>query len=334
MKKAGLLITLIVCGLWLSAPPLYGPLIYRPGEGWVYEPPGETGSWRRDRAKDQYEVAVDAFEAGQYKIALRAARRTVTQWPLSDYAPDAQYLVGRCYEALGRYDKAFNEYQKLVEKYPKFKDYDEVVRRQFEIANRFVAGERFWLWGLFPLYRSMDKTAEMFVKVIANAPESHFAPLAYMNIAVARERQKDYALAAESYSRVIERYPQNKIASADSLYREALAWHKQSLSSEYDQSAASKAIECFTDFSILFPNDPRARKVQETIWQLREEQAKGALKIAQFYEKRRKWIAARIYYNEVIVKAPNSEYANIARKKLEALRPLIENSPNQQTIAK
>src|SRR3974377_2099960 len=87
------------------------PLIYRPGEGWTYEPVGGEGKWVQPRAKDQLEVAQAAFDKKAYSLALKAARRVVLVWPLSDYAPRAQYLVARCYEATGKEDKAFKAYQ-------------------------------------------------------------------------------------------------------------------------------------------------------------------------------------------------------------------------------
>src|SRR5436190_17921523 len=83
------------------------PLIYKPGEGWVYEKPGETGSWQRTRAKDQLEVAQQAFDTHDFRLAMKAAQRTVRVWPLSDYAPQAQYLIGRCHEAEGHEQLAF-----------------------------------------------------------------------------------------------------------------------------------------------------------------------------------------------------------------------------------
>src|SRR5436190_23883278 len=74
------------------------PLVYRPGEGWVYESVGGS-KWVRLRAKDQLDVAQSTFDNKDYSTAFKAARRTARVWPLSDYAPKAQYLVGRCYEA-------------------------------------------------------------------------------------------------------------------------------------------------------------------------------------------------------------------------------------------
>src|SRR5258706_2165984 len=127
-------IQVLLIGVFLLALPVRSPapLIYRPGEGWTYEPVGGTAKWQMPRAKDQLDVAQAAFDKQAYSLALKAARRVVRVWPLSDYAPQAQYLAGRCLEALGNDEKAFTEYQKLLEKHPKTANYDEILRRQFE----------------------------------------------------------------------------------------------------------------------------------------------------------------------------------------------------------
>src|SRR5207247_220748 len=78
------------------------PVVFTPGEGVSYEPYGTTVKWRRNNAKDQLEVAQKAFDKKDYTLALRAAQRTVKEWPDSDYTPQAQYLVGRCYEAAAK----------------------------------------------------------------------------------------------------------------------------------------------------------------------------------------------------------------------------------------
>jgi hypothetical protein len=43
------------------------------------------------------------------------------------------------------------------------------VKRQFIIANRFLAGQWFKLWGYIPFFPSMDKTSEMYAKIIGKA---------------------------------------------------------------------------------------------------------------------------------------------------------------------
>src|SRR3954467_5784118 len=113
MRCRCLRLSLCVSALLLLAINTPAPLVYRAGEGWSYEPVG-GGKWTRTRAKDQLEVAQQAFDAKNYGMGLKAARRTVKVWPLSDYAPQAQYLVGRCLEAEKKDEDAFKAYQALL----------------------------------------------------------------------------------------------------------------------------------------------------------------------------------------------------------------------------
>jgi len=303
------------------------PLIYRPGEGWTYESAGGGGKWQRSRAKDQLDVAQEAFDKKDYGTALKAARRVVRVWPLSDYAPQGQYLVARCYEATGKDEKAFLEYQKVIEKQPKISNYEEIVERQFTIANKYLAGKWFKLWGYIPIFSSMDKTSGMYEKIVKNGPYSDVAPKAQMNIGAAREKQSNYALAAKAYETAADRYHDRPQVAADALFRQAMAYNKQAQTAEYDQSTAGQAISTFTDFMTLYPNDPRVGQAQKIIATLKTEQARGSFQIAKFYEKYKRWNGALVYYNEVIILDPNSSYAAPARKRIEELKKQTQNQP-------
>ncbi|MBI4326660.1 MAG: outer membrane protein assembly factor BamD [Chloroflexi bacterium] len=295
------------------------PLIYRAGEGWTYEPVG-GGKWQRTRAKDQLEVAQAAFDKKDYSVALKAARRTVKVWPLSDYAPQAQYVLGRCYEAKGQDEKAFKEYQRVLEKYPKIDNADEILQRQYAIANRFLAGQWFKLWGYIPFFPSMDKTSQMYEKLIKNGPYSEVAPQAQMNIGAAREKQSDFPEAVKAYEKAADRYHDYTNVAADALYKAGLAYNKQAKTAEYDQNVAGQAIATFTDFMTLYPQDPRVPEAQKIIASLKTEQARGSFAIAEFYAKKKRWDGALVYYNEVLIKDPNSKYAEEAKRRIEAIK--------------
>lgn len=299
------------------------PLVYVPGEGWYYETPGEASKWQRARAKDQLDVAEQAFSSRDYKITLRAAHRVVKIWPLSDYAPRAEYLIGRALEATGKDEAAFNAYQAIVDKFPRSDKYNEVLWRQYEIASRFLGGEWFRLWGYIPLYPSMDNTAKMFDKIVNNGPYSDVAPHAQLRIGAAREKQKDYDDAVKAYETAADRYHDQPVIAADALYREGVSWQKQAATAEYDQSTAGKAIEAYTDFSTLYPDDKRVTEAQAAIAKLKAVQVRGNYMIAQFYESSRRWAGAVVYYNAVLQLDPNSAYAPLARARIEALKPRL-----------
>jgi outer membrane protein assembly factor BamD len=319
MNRYVRLLLLIACvaAFPLSAP---APLIYRPGEGWTYEPVGGgEGPWRQARAKDQLDVAQAAFDKKAYGLALKAASRVVHVWPLSDYAPQAQYLVGRCYEADGKDEKAFKEYQKILEKYPKFPDYDGVLAHQYEIANLHLAGKWFRLWGYIP-YPSLEKTADMYEKVVKNGPYSQIGPEAQLKIGSAREKQANYPLAVKAYETAADRYNDRPKIAAEALYHEGLAYDKQARKADYDQSTAGSAIDTFSDFMARFPNDHRVPETQKIIASLKTEQARGSFQTAKFYEKYHLWTGALVYYNEVLVQAPDSPYAGESRQRIDVLK--------------
>jgi outer membrane protein assembly factor BamD len=302
------------------------PLIYTPGEGWTYEPVGREGKWRRATAKDQLEVAQAAFNQQDYSLTLKAARRVVSVFPLSDYAPEAQYLVGRCYEAQHNDEKAFAEYQKVLEKYPKSEKLKEVLLRQYEIALRFLHGQWFKLWGYIPMFPSMDRTAGMFEKIVKGGPYSDVAPHAQLRIGAAREKQKHYPEAAKAYERAADRYHDRPVIAADAMYRAGISYQKQAATAEYDQSAAGKAITTFTDFITLYPDDRRATEAQHVIASLKNEQARGNFAIAMFYTRYNKWNGALVYYNEVLVQDPNSPYAAEARKRIDEIKKRMQSA--------
>jgi outer membrane protein assembly factor BamD len=319
-----LLIILFVMAIPFRSP---APLIYTPGEGWVYEPVGGEGKWRQTRAKDQLEVAQAAFDKKAYGLALKAARRVVKVWPLSDYAPQAQYLIGRCFEAKGDDERAFKEYQKLLEKHPKTIGYEETLKRQYAIADKFLAGKWFKLWSYIPFFPSMDKTAGMYEKIVRNGPYSDIAPQAQLKVGAAREKQHNFPMAVKAYELAADRYHDRSQVAADALFRAGQAYHKQAETAEYDQSTAGQAIATFTDFMTLFPDDSRVPEAQKIINSLKTEQARGSFEIARFYEKKSKWAAAKTYYNDVVnltLSDPNSTYGAEARKRIDTLNQRIQ----------
>lgn len=301
------------------------PIIFTPGEGWHYESVEGGGSWTRNRAKDQLEVAQAAFDRKDYSLAQKAAKRTVTHWPLADYAFEAQYLLARCYEQRGKDEKAFKAYQKMVEQYPKLTNYNEVVHRQYAIANRFLGGEWFKLWDVLPFFPSMDKTIKLYEQIIKNGPYSDVAPPSQLNIAAAYEKKRalfltvpDYPAAAKAYERAADRYADQKWGT-EALYNAGISYTKQAKRAEYDQSIAGQAIATFTDFTTLHPDDARNPEANKLIDSLKTEQARGSFEIAVYYEKKRRWQGAKIYYNDVLQKGPESKYAEAARMRIDEI---------------
>ena len=333
MNRRFVSLLLLVAGAMLVPFRAPAPFYYTPGEGWYYEPYGEKANWQRPRAKEQLDVAEEAFTNKEYNVTLHAAHRIVRVWPLSDYAPRAEYLIGRCLETSGKDEAAFNAYQAIIQKYPRSESYEDVLWRQYEIADRFLGGEFFRLWGTIPLYRSMDETAKLFSTIVTNGPYSDVAPHAQLRIGAAREKQKNYPDAVKAYAIAADRYYNQPTIASDALFREGVSYTRQAAKAEYDQGTAGQAIAAFTDFITLYPDDRRVPQAQKAIATLKTQQVEGNFKIAQFYEQNKVLNAeqrrdgALVYYNQVLQLDPNSPFAAQARQRIERLKPGVTTPP-------
>lgn len=320
------LITLVM----LCATRSPAPLVYTPGEGWTYESYGSGGKWRKEQAKEQLEVSQEAFDNKDYSLAAKSSAYLLRKWPLSDYAPTAQYLLARCHETQGNDEKAFNEYQLMFTKYPKSDKLNDALERQYEIGLRFLAGQRFRLWGYIPFLPSMEKTAGLFEKIVASGPYSEVAPKAQLQIGTAYDKDKNFPEAVHAYERAADRYHDRPAIAAEALYRAGMAYYKQAQTAEYDQGTAGQAIATFTDLIALFPQDARVPEVQKLITAMKDEQARGNFQIAEFYAKQKKWNGALVYYNEVLLNGPNSPYANTARERIDSIKQRLPAPPTSQ----
>jgi len=125
---------------------------------------------------------------------------------------------------------------------------------------------------------------------------------------------------------VLDNYPTSSVAS-NAQYQIGYAWMRSSASGDYDMGAAKKAVDAFQDYLVRYPNSDKATQAQENIQKLGLRQTQGAFDVAKFYETQHNPRAAFIYYNEVVREDPGSGQAQIAKKRIQELRPVVEALP-------
>jgi outer membrane protein assembly factor BamD len=303
----------------ISAQSLQASLVWRPGEGWVDEG-GEIAASTSSR--EQLDVGNRFFDKGDYDSALKAYRSLLRRWPLSFMAPEAQFKIGQCLEKRGAFWDAYRAYNTMLQKYPNSDFFDQALERQMAIGNLYLAGERRRLLKI-PLGADYQKAIDIFEGIVRIAPFSRFAPEAQYKAGLARENMGKYMEAVSAYNRVLERYPADDIAD-DAQYQIGYAWLRASQKSDYDQSAAQKALDAFEEFLIRYPNSEKAPQARQHVNRLKGLSSESSLNVARFYEKQRNFEAAYIYYNDVIQQMPDSPDAKIAERKINQLRPLVE----------
>jgi outer membrane protein assembly factor BamD len=238
------------------------------------------------------------------------------KYPNSIYAPEAMYRAAHIRYERHQYVKAFDTYQDVVSKYPSSTHFNEIIGKQYLIANDLLEGKRPRYFGWIPGFKNRSKGIEFFEKIVETAPHSDYAPLALMNVARGHQKLGQPDEAIDALDRMINDYQQSLLAP-DAYFKLAQTHASLVEGPAYDQASTQQAITYYQDFLILFPNDTNVPAVDKGLAGVRKTFAESKITIGDFYfYKRDNFKAARVLYNEAITSYPDSTVAEQARKRL------------------
>ncbi|PAW64088.1 MAG: outer membrane protein assembly factor BamD [Opitutia bacterium Tous-C1TDCM] len=305
-------------------------LVWTPQSGWRVEGgalSGLSGAEGRN-ALEQMNKARSAEEAGSRRSAVRAYAAIAKKYPNSVYAPEALYRSARLRLAGRDFNKAFEDFQQVLGKYPNTPRFNEIVGEQYRIASALLDGARGrMMWGMLPGFTQRDKALEFFETILVNAPYSDYAPLSLMNIARGHQKLGNIEDAIDALDRMINNYSQSLLAP--DAYLKLAQTHASLVDGPfYDQGSTKESITYFTDFMLLFPSDGNIAAAEKGLDGMKTMLAESKIKIADFYfYKRSNLKAARVFYNEAITAYPESAIANRAKARLAEVEAKANNQP-------
>ena len=140
---------------------------------------------------------------------------------------------------------------------------------------------------------------------------SSLAPDAQYYLGECRFERGEYLLAAFEYSIVKRNYPASTRV-ADATYKSALCYYKLSPKTALDQKYTRNAIDEFQSFVEYYPGNPNAADADAKIHELTNRLAKKQYDTARLYNTMEYYRSAMFYYDDVIEKYHDTEYAPLA----------------------
>ena len=122
----------------------------------------------KDSPKEQLDWAMAFYDSKDYERAAFEFEKLAKQYEFSEYAPKAQYYVGLCYENMGKYYLAFQNYQKAIDNFPHIDNIEEIIARQSSIGDMYASKENPKVLGT-DIMTSYDRAIEIYQKVVDNA---------------------------------------------------------------------------------------------------------------------------------------------------------------------
>lgn len=271
----------------------------------------------------QLQSAFKYYNEGRYRKAANTYQALVYAWPDSAEAPQAQLALAKVQEIRQLFAKAFDEYQYLFEYYPGQFDYQEVLDRQFKIANYMMKTPKASFL-FFPGFAAPERALPMFEKIIKNAPTGSQAATAQLNIGIIHELNDEEEEAVTAYEILQNRYNDANLA-AQASFREAHCLVKLHIQRPNDEDSCNAARAALVQFVTMYPGNEKVEEARGFLKTLNDQQAKRAYDQALYYQTiAHRPKAAIVAYEDFIRKYPGTTLATNAKEQLAVLNKEVK----------
>ena len=281
---------------------------------------------RERQAAELLEAARISEAKGAWREACKYYQAVAKRFLETDVAPKAFYEWGRGLAERRRYEEAFEKFSFVTKNYVDYADYEAVVRAEFEVAcclmeqyQQTKARSK-----VLAFFKDPKSAIDCFQSVVKYSPRSADAPKALLYIAELQLADREPTKAIETLDQLIETYGDwEEIHEAYLL--QADVYLSMVRRPENDPEPARRAIDCYENFIMLFGRRTDLAEAiedaKEGLAEAQELYATGRLLFGDFFYLRRHYPdGAAPFYREVRLAAPNSEVAQVAEARLEAIR--------------
>lgn len=133
-------------------------------------------------------------------------------------------------------------------------------------------------------------------------------PRSYWYLATAHERHGEHLLAAQSYSRLTESFPEDSLAD-DAALAGARAYRKLWRKPELDDTYGQTALAAYQTLVTLYPSSPLLPAAEKEMAQLNDWFAQKNFVAGMFYLRRKAYDSAIIYFKDVLRLYPSTSQA-------------------------
>ena len=171
--------------------------------------------------------------------------------------------------------------------------------------------------------RRYDNAAKAFEKLTLDlSARDPRLPLAYYYLAQSQARNREYLLAAGTYNRLIDAFPQDTLVD-DAFYLSGLAYEHEWSRPQLDATYGKSAQTAFESLLGSFPDSRYAPLAKKELDKLDEWFAEKDYDTGYLYLKRKAFDSAIIYFKDVIRLHPNAPKTRDAYLRLhEAYRAI------------
>lgn len=157
-----------------------------------------------------------------------------------------------------------------------------------------------------------DNAVTGFDKLTTDLPaRDTLLPRSYWYLALAHQHSDEYLLAAQSFNRLVESFPDDSLADRAALeasrsYKQL--WRKPELDANYGETA----LATYNTLLALYPTSPLVPTARREIADLEDWFAQKSYNAGMYYMRRKAYDSANIYFRDVLTRWPSTPTARRA----------------------
>jgi len=276
-----------------------------------------------------------AFHAkGDYKDARPYAESVWKNYPESDEAEEALFLLADSRRHLKQGTRAFESYRKFVDKYPNSKFSVGVANGEYELGIAYLKGDMpgFLFFGADKSYgtRVLDHM-QIHFRNYSLADDALVACADYFM------KDQDYEQASDTLKRLLAEYPRSEHTLWARFQFARTLW-LQNQGPLYDERVLIQSRRAYEDYVGTARQAGQAERQKEQIEnaeqmivRINERLAEKEYLIGRFYERTKAPRSALYYYRHCAQTYPGTEYAGACAKRVGEIEAAQKPAPAQPT---
>jgi len=279
-----------------------------------------------ESVQEHYSMVIKHFENGEWRNLEKEAIILIKNFPNTPFARDATYFLGVAYYNQDDFEMANIKFTDYLTRQATPKYFEEAIQYKFEIAEKFRDGARKHVMGFKTLPKWMPAGSEaiaIYDEVISALPHHELAAHSLYGKAQVLAKNEDFRACIEAYQTLIRRFPKHPLA-IESYIGIGDIYLAQSRSEFPDPDFLDLAELNLRKFRSSFPGEEKIAVAQGNYLRMQDHYAGSLFETARFYERTKKWGAAKIYYAKILKSYPDSFIAKKSRERHEILEAKLK----------
>jgi outer membrane protein assembly factor BamD (BamD/ComL family) len=268
-------------------------------------------------------------------------------------AEEAMYYEAECLRRQGRYPKAADTYNEMLNKFPNGAYKDQAVHHMFEIADYWLDdtrqemeqwkekrdGKRWMVWPIFahiekskPFLDEEGRALEKLEQVRYNDMTGPLADKALFLAGSVKFFREDYKEADFYYQQLVDMHPNSPYAS-EAVKLSLICKQMATGGPLYDGRRVAEARRLVDTALRNYPDlaSKDGEFLNRQLYSITMQQAAKDYEAAEFYRRRGHPCAAYFCYETVRRRYPGTKYADQATERMNELRAKVEKSMGRDT---